>query len=271
VSARRFQVLVLDVELTSAAPELMDVAQFLVQHARQPVATQRRVAVAIDRRERGYAVSIDGVAIDQAPTPQAVLQTVFAALQGRLLGSFPDHALVRGAVVSIGPVRTLLIGEPGCGLSSLAVKALYARHRVEGDAFALLGPEGVTPLPRRFVLREGTARLLPEVELHRLPTTPSGDGVISGLDPTEVGFDWEIGSGAIDACVWVEANHGAPSRLTTCSHIEIVRRLMSRCSRPPAGGRDWLQHAVRMTAKAHSLRLQLGRLDEAVAHLERDL
>lgn len=271
MSALRFQLLALEVELTSAVPEVLEVIQFLVQRARQPPRTQRRVSIAVDTDERGYAVVVDGTTIDHAPTPQAVLDTVFAHLQMRLLGCYPNHALVRGAVVWLGPTRALLTGEPGCGISSLAVKLLYEAEHVEGDAFALVGPDGVTPLPRRFVLREGSRQLLPEVALGRLPTMPSGDGVIWALDPAEAGFDWEIRSGAIDACVWIEANHGSPSRLLNIGHTELARRVMSRCSAAPAGGRGWLQNVVRVTAEAEPWRLQLGGLADAVALLERSV
>jgi hypothetical protein len=186
-----------------------------------------------------------------------------------MLRRFPDHALARGAVLRDGPARVLLVGEPRCGLTSLALRLLHGGAVVEGDQFALLGADGLTPLPRRLKLSDDAGALLPELAavLSRLPAVPSGDGMIRGYDPVAHGFAWEIRSGGIDACVVVEPNYGGDSRLVAIGETETVRRVIARCSPPATGGGRWLADVVKLVGGTRCWRLQLGGLEPVVMML----
>ncbi|MGH2888513.1 MAG: hypothetical protein ACRDL8_03260 [Solirubrobacteraceae bacterium] len=265
LSGLRFQVLPLAVQIDSASPELLTAAQFLVNRARQPQQPDARLAFEVVRTSAGYDVLADGLQLDRAPDANAAVQTIFGHLQGRVLSRFPAHVLIRGAVLTMGLRRILLCGETGCGLTSVAVAALYAGAAVEGDAFALLGADGVTPLPRPFVLHQGSDALLREVSLAGLPSAPSGTGVVWAFDPARAGFPWELERGRIGACVWVRPNHGGHSRLSTLGHTDAARLFTARCSPPPSTTTgQWLQKLIALLAGAGCFELQLGRLEDAL-------
>jgi hypothetical protein len=266
LSVARFQALALEVELRSADEEVLAAAEFLRHRARQPQTPAERLTLTVTRRGSTYEIA-DSDVIDRAPDAGAVLATVFAIVQARLLSCFPDHALARGAVIRSGAARLWLAGPPRCGITSLTLASLYAGAAVEGDAFALLGADGLTALPRRFVLQPGADALVSQVRLVGLPTAPSGNGVVWAFDPSEAGFDWEIRRGPIDCCIWVEPNHGGDSRLERVAQTQMLRMLMSRCSPPSGGGRRWIRELVALLDGARCARLQLGRLPDAVALL----
>jgi len=259
------QVLRLAITVRTNEREVLDALRFLAHRAQQPDTPVTRVECLVRRHGAQYEVSANGAVIDSAPSPVSVLETLFAFTQSRALALFDEHALVRGAVVGTGGARALLIGERGCGLTSLCVRSLHLGAAAEGDAFALLGADGVTPLPRRFLLRAGAGELLPELgnALERLPAISSNDDVIRAFDPAEAGFEWQIRRGPVDACVVIEPNHGGETRLTTIGETEMVRRVMACCTPPVAGGREWLHTLSALVTRAACWRLQLGTIDAA--------
>jgi hypothetical protein len=266
-------VLKLGVEIRSSDPDVLSAIEFVANDARQPEPATEHVTFSIQSGQHEHVVSVDGQVIDRAPSAAAVAETLFTQIQTRALRLFPHHALVRGAVLRDRGTRALLVGEPGAGITSLVVRMLHSGAAVEGDAFALLGADGVTPLPRRFMLRHGTEAVLPEFAgtLDSLPSAPSGLSVVWGYDPARAGFEWDIQRGAIAACVAIDPSHGADSRLLPLSATDAVRRVVARCSPPAEGGGSWLREVVRLLSAASCWRLVLGRLEDAVPALRQAL
>src|SRR5205807_1643225 len=132
----------LSVDVSSDAAEVLPALRFLGQSARQPVTPDHQLSCVVTRVTGGYDVRANDQSIDVAPSPEAVLRTLFAHTTRRALALSRDHTLVHGAVVRDGPARALVIGDPGCGLTSLAVRLMHSQGAAEGDAFSLLGPTG---------------------------------------------------------------------------------------------------------------------------------
>jgi hypothetical protein len=258
--------LCLEVRISTESPAVRDALRFLVHQATQPVSPRQALELSVQPRTDGYLVRGAGLS-DLAPDAASVRETVFAAGQAALLRAASEHALVRGAVLSISGRRVWLVSAPGSGLSTLATHALFAGEGAEGDACALLGADGLTPLPRRFLLRPGCAPLLPGVDFSRLPTAPSGLGVVWGFDPAEAGFRWEIAQGGVDACVWVEPNHGAATRIRAITRTRLLELVISRSSPSPAGAARLLSAVAGLLGEARCLALDLGAPSTALAAL----
>ena len=108
-------------------------------------------------------MSRDGRPRRRAPGPDAAIDALYAVVNADALALWPESPLLRGALGVVEQRRLLLIGEPRGGTTALAVRLLFGGASIEGDAFALLGADGLVALPRRFVLRTGARELLPEV------------------------------------------------------------------------------------------------------------
>lgn len=266
---RRLQVLSLAVEVRTPAPEVAAAVEFLAQTARQPAAPTQELVFDVTPAGAVYVVAVGDAVIDRSPSPEAVLEVLFAHVQSAVVEMHADHVLVRGAVLRHGSSRALLVGETGCGLTSLAVRLLTTGARFEGDAFALLGADGLTPLPRRLALRPDSRELLAELAdgFDDLPCVIGDGGGMRALDPARAGYDWEIRRGPIDACVAVQANFGGQSRLVAIGETEMVRRIVTRSTPPVSGGHGWLRHVVALVRGTACWELQNGRLDDAAALL----
>ncbi len=233
---RHFQVLALDVDVVTDDGGVAAAMDFLAQRAGPPYPPQRHLGVAVTTDQGGYRVRVDGVEGGRQYTPEAVVEDVFTTVYLRALAMFASHCLIRGAIGSAGGRRFLLCGNRRSGVTTLALRLLYDGAPIESDALALIGADGVTAVARRFHLPAGTGALVPEIAgaLDSLPRLRFGDEVLSAFDPSEAGFDWSTGTGAVDVVVWLDPNHGGQTRLAAMSHVEMIRRVMGRTS-PPCG------------------------------------
>jgi len=264
-------VLALDVDVSTDDLAVATAMDYVAQRARQAYPSRQRLEIEVTADRGGYLVRVDGGEGGRQYTPEAVVEDVFTTVYLRALATFDSHCLIRGAIGRAGGRRFLLCGDRHSGVTTLALRLLFDGAAVESDALALLGVDGVTAVPRRFHLPAGTAARVPEIA-GRLPSLPRlrfGDEVLSAFDPSEAGFDWSTGTGAVDVVVWLDPNHGGQTRLAAMSHVEMIRRVMGRTSPPlgggDAGGASWVGTLSNVVGRAQCVRLVLGSLDDAAA------
>ncbi|MCF8084909.1 MAG: hypothetical protein K9M96_17655, partial [Deltaproteobacteria bacterium] len=80
-----------------------------------------------------------------------------------------NHAMsgfvkIHAACGSFGGKRFLLAGEKGAGKTTLISRLLFEDAAVHGDEKVLVRDREVIPLPRKFHLKEGTIRLIPQLQ-----------------------------------------------------------------------------------------------------------
>lgn len=262
----RFQLLRLDVEIR-ADPQLGSDIEFLAHGAQHPFPTTRSAIYEAEPDGIDWVISRDGAPASRLPGRDAAADALFAQTGRDAIGSMPDHVLLRGALGVDHGRRYLLLGDHGAGLTALSVRLLHTGAAVEGDAFALLGDDGVIAFPRRFCLRRGARELLPELADHidELPERPDGAGSkIWAYDPAAAGFTWALRQGPVDVCVAVEPNHGGRSMLVPLPRYEMARTIISRCTPPASGGPEWIRRATALADAARCFKLQLGGLDDAL-------
>jgi hypothetical protein len=119
-------------------------------------------------------------------------------------------------------------------------------------------------------LKPGIERNVPEIELPLagLPTVGERDPIlVTGLDPTELGFAWRLERGPVDRIVVITPNHGGASRLRPLEPHRVIERLLQSSFR-------WGESRSRLLAAASRLGggggwgLELGNAEDAVRRLE---
>jgi hypothetical protein len=259
-------VLALDVDVSTDDAAVATGLDFVAQGARPPYPPRRHLGIQVTTEQGDYLVRVDGIDGGRQHTPEAVVEEVFTTVYLRALAMFASHCLIRGAIGGAGGRRFLVSGDRRSGITTLALRLLYDGADVESDALALLGADGVTAVPRRFHLPAGTGGLVAEIagRLDSLPRLQFGDEVVVAFDPSDAGFDWSTGVGAVDVVVWLEPNHGGQTRVAALSHVEMIRRVMGRTS-PPLGGASWVGTMTDFVGRAQCVRLDLGSLDDGAA------
>ncbi len=262
------QVLSSQVEIAFEDPRLGETLSYLVHGAKQdlPVRKQQRYEI---RGRSPYEVFEEGDWLAHVDSPEDVLYVVYSRIHGRAIERFTLSGWVvyHAAVAEIAGRRMLLLGHSGAGKTTLSARLLYAGHRVEGDELALERSSQVVAVPRSLHLKPGIEDNVPEL-FDALPTLPHMNvGAIRALDPSRLGFEWNITVGPIDDLIWIAPNHGGETLLQEKEPFHAIRRLVNAA---PGWGEPRhlvVASATRLGGRGGQ-RLLLGDARAAVACLE---
>jgi hypothetical protein len=111
--------------------------------------------------------------------------------------------------------------------------------------------------------------MLPQLVPFAVRVAARGDHV--ALDPTELGFAWEIDLARAEAVVFLEPNHGGATRLDACAKHVMAQRIMAQSNMPAAGARDWVRDICDTLDRAACYVLTFGELEASVSAVKRAL
>lgn len=183
------------------------------------------------------------------------------------LAALPDHVRLR-AVIGRGAGGSFLIAGPrNSGKTTLALRLLFEGCDVSGDDLVLVADGRAMAFPWRFRVNEPSVALLPQ--LRALPTVVARKGALARdwwfpADPTDFGRDWDISPATVGAVFYLEANHGARSRVIETGKLDMARRLLAQATAPPSGRRQWIGDIARMLDGARTCLVELGDPESAV-------
>ena len=111
-----------------------------------------------------YHLSENGDDWRRLDTPTDVLNIVHSRVQSRALelASRKGWVCLHGFTAVVGGRRVVVIGPSGAGKTTTALGLLAAGARVDGDECVLVAGGQVVAVPRRFLVKSGTAALVPE-------------------------------------------------------------------------------------------------------------
>ena len=264
------QLLSCRVEIDHEDPALAAKLHYLANRARQPVEIRETFRYTV-RGGSPYEIREGDDLVDIVNTPDDVLYIVYSRVHRRVLERFvlSGWVVFHGVIAKVNGARLLILGEKGSGKSTLALRLMYAGHQVEGDEWAMERNGDVLPFPRNLHLKPGIEEHIPELgdSVGDLPRTSMGDVRISALDPSLLGFDWDITVGPVDEVIWITANHGGATSLERRPPFDAIRRLIQS-----ALGWDETREAVVAASSrlgaAGGAELVLGDPWEGVRHLE---
>jgi hypothetical protein len=270
VVERGFQLLALEVRIRTNCPVLDRQLDYLVQDARQDYPVSARLDVDAILEDGRYHIAGAGESALAYDAPLVVSRLYRVCYQKAYAALPQSGAMIHAACAGYGGRRFLLIGDSGAGKTTLVIRLAREGADVEVDELALVLPEGVVGLPRRFHIKGEGLAILPWVaaQAAKMPRWENGDGsVVYGFAPSEWGHPWHIRHGPLDAVFFLEPNHGGQSRLVEVPRYEMIRLAVDRLRVLDKGQRGWIAEICRQFDAAACYKLVVGGLDSTVALL----
>lgn len=268
-----FQLLSCQVEIDHEDPAIAAKLDYLANRAAQPIKSRQTFRYEV-RGLSPYEIREGGDLVGTYGTPDDVLYVIYSRVHRRVLERFVSSGWVvfHGVIVRFNDSRFLILGEKGSGKSTLAMRLMYAGHQVEGDEWAMERDGEVLAFPRNLHLKPGIETQVPEMidHLDKLPTTYMGDAEISALDPSTLGFDWDITVGPVDEVIWITANHGHGTSLKRRPPFDAIRKIIESALGWGETTEAVVAAASRLGA-AGGFELALGDASEGIRHLESGL
>jgi hypothetical protein len=163
--------------------------------------------------------------------------------------------------------RILVVGEPGAGKTTLALRLLDAGYAVEGDENFIVWPSRAIARPRTLRVKGGSLAHVPRLAaaIAASPHIDFWDGApLYAVDPAIGGRPWRIAEGIVESVVFLEPNHGGLSRIKPIGVNEGLRRLLAETILPEGGVGPAVARLRGILAGARLFVLLLGDLDRAL-------
>lgn len=170
--------------------------------------------------------------------------------------------------------RFLLIGESGAGKTTMMLHLARLGLAVEGDELAVMLPQGVAALPRRFHVKSDSLRQLPWLAgtAKVSPMHDNGDGsYVVAISPRQLGVDWVIAPAPVDAVFYLEANHGGQPRVEVMPRTRMVELAIQQARLMARQDRSWLAPLCALLNRAAAYKLIVGDLDRTAQILLKTL
>ncbi len=183
--------------------------------------------VILGRTGRGWRVDAGGAAVCEAATLEAGLLAVEWQVVGSLLATATGSIHLHGAALAPpdGTSSVLLVGDSGCGKTTLALALMTRGYRVFADDVVLLDAESLEPrtFKRAFHVDADTrARLRPLPGADRLSFANMPDGFF-------LPSAWAESPAAVSCIIWPRVGHDASPQIAPMSAAASADALL-RCS-----------------------------------------
>lgn len=260
---RSVRLLACDFSVVADCEEVLGVLDCLVQHAAQRYPVSRRHHFAASRTDEGYRLREDGRELDPRWDARSAAELLYGRMHELALAALPEFTKIHAGCANWRGNRLVVAGPARSGKTTLMTRLLYEGFAVHCDDIVLLRHGDVLPYPRRFWVRLQAVPLLPQIAAFaaRVPET---EGHVA-LDPSELGFEWQIDPAPADAVLFLEPNHGEATRLEACTKVSMAERIMSQSNLPAAGARDWVKDICGLVEHATCFVLRSGDLDTGSA------
>lgn len=256
---RAVRVLACDFSVGANCEEFLSELDGLVQHATQRYPVSHRYRFEVSRTDDGYRLCEDGRDLDARRDARSAAALLYARLHQLALDALPEFTKIHAGCADWRGRRLVVAGPARSGKTTLMMRLLYDGFAVHCDDIVLLRERDVLPYPRRFWVRLQAVPLLPQIAPFAAGVPESDDHVI--LDPSQLGFDWQIDSAPADAVLFLEPNHGARTQLEVCPKYSMAERIMSQSNLPAAGTRDWVRDICGLLEHATCFVLRCGDLE----------
>ena len=196
---------------------------------------------------------------------------IYELVNFHLMRQMGGFVKIHAACGSLNGVRFLLAGEKGVGKTTLATRLLFEDVAVHGDEKVLIRNRDVIPLPRKFHLKEGSVRLIPQIGpiWDRKIAYPAANGMrLCFFDPTDAGFHWQTKWDKVDIILYLEPNHGKSTDIESCPKWLMAQKLILQSLDFDTNPESHIDCLCKMVAQTESFLLRIGDLDGAVTAIK---
>jgi hypothetical protein len=237
----------------------------MVQRAAQRYPVSRRHRFEVGRSDEGYHLRENGRDLPPQREAWSAASAVFWRMHDLALEALPEFTKVHAGCATWEGKRFVAVGPTRSGKTTLMTRLLYDGFAVHCDDIVLLRRGDVLPYPRRFRIRPPALALLPQVAA--LAGAVTEDAGSATLDPSELGFAWQIDLAPADVVISLERDRGATRLEAVAKHV-MAQRLMAQ-SQPPAGGpQEWIADVCALLDRSACYALNAGDLDSAAGALK---
>jgi hypothetical protein len=210
----------------------------------------------------GYRLGENGRDSETHTTARSAAEAVFRRMHELSLAALPEFIKIHAGCASRDGSRLLAVGPARAGKSTLITRLLYSGFDAHCDDVVLLLGRDVLPCPRRFSIRPPTLTLIPQ--LAGLASGHDGGADIA-FDPADLGFDWRVEPGPVDAVFFLQSAADGPTRLEPLPKFAMAARVMAQSNLPIGGARPWVSEICSMLDTADCYVLHWRGLEDSAA------
>jgi len=226
---------------------------------------RRHTLEALREPDGGYRFRESGHESEVHADPRSAAEAIFRRMLDLSLAVLPEFIKIHAGCASRDGVRLLAIGPTRAGKSTLMTRLLYEGFAVHCDDVVLLRGEEVFPYPRRFSIRPPTVGLIPQLAPFAASLdSDEGSGDIA-FDPSDLGFEWSVAPGPVDAVFFLQPDTEGSTRLETCPKYAMAARVMAQSNLPIGGPGPWASDICTMLDRADCYVLYWRDLETSVA------
>ncbi|MCI0453367.1 MAG: hypothetical protein L0Y68_00040 [Candidatus Dadabacteria bacterium] len=241
---------------------------FITQDAHQDFPTLSETVYDIRREDEQFQILNNGKLCNTTSDRSSLIYNLLGLIHSRVFKSITGCILIHTGCGEYNGKRFLIVGDKGTGKSTLMTRLLFEGFRIDGDELVLVHNEKVTPFPRRFLIKESSIHLLPQVKsmIDSVPYIQADNGSkIYSFSPSDAGFSWKIETRKAEFFFYLEPNHGGETRVEKCPKYLMVQKVMPRTFLSNTHDHLKIGQLCRMIDDSDCYILRLGNLDSAIS------
>jgi hypothetical protein len=110
-----------------------------------------------------YCIQHDEEDFFPPPNPDSATIYLFGLINYYVRAKLPKLLTVHSGCATLNNKRFILVGDKGVGKTTLLCKLLFSGEMVHSDEYVILDDCQIIPFPRKFLIKEGTLKFVPEL------------------------------------------------------------------------------------------------------------
>jgi hypothetical protein len=243
---------------------------FIKQDAQQDFPIRSESVFDIRREGEQFQIFYNGRFCKSTSNGSSLIYNLLGLIHGRVFEDIAETIRIHAGCGEYKDKRFLMVGDKGAGKTTLMTRLLFEGFRIDCDELVIFQNDEVTPFPRRFLIKESSIDLLPQVEsmIDSVPFIQVEDGSkIYSFSPSDAGFSWRIETRRIDKIFFLESNYGGETRVEKCPKYLMVQKVMPRTFLSITHDHLKIRPLCRLIDKSDCHILHVGNLDGAIASI----
>lgn len=241
---------------------------FITQDAQQDFPILSESVYDIIWQDKQYQIVDNGKLCSTTQNRSILIYNLLGLIHSQVFKDITGCIRIHAGCGEYNGKRFLIVGDKGTGKTTLMTRLLFEGFRIDGDELVIVHNEKVTPFPRRFLIKESSLDLLPQVKsiIDSVPYIQADHGSkIYSFAPSDAGFSWKIETGRPNIFFYLESNHGGETRVEKCPKYLMVQKVMPRTFLSNSHDHLKIGQLCRMIDHSDCYILHVGNLNSAIS------